>query len=154
LAAMSTIVLTVREEAAYVPPTVAAPPTFGGRVAAAFGDSVGWLRWIGEWLGVGLVAVAPWVPPAAAGGRRVRGGGRGGVGPPGPRRRAPPPPTFGGRVAAAFGDSVGWLRWIGEWLVLALVAVAPWLPLAAAGGLLLRWGVRTAMTPPAAKAAP
>lgn len=62
LASLSTIVLTLREESAYVPPTVDAPPTFAGRVSASFGGSLGLLQLAGEWVVIAVVAAAPWLP--------------------------------------------------------------------------------------------
>jgi hypothetical protein len=88
LAAMSTVVLTVREEANYVPPTVAAAPTFGGRVGAAFGESVGLLRSAAEWVVVALVAAAPWLPLAAVAGWLLRRGVRAAMTPPAARPTA------------------------------------------------------------------
>ena len=82
LAAMSTIVLTIREEVNYVPPTVAAAPTFGGRVRGAFAESFGLLRSAGEWLVIVLVAAAPWLPLAVGAGLLLRWGVRAAMTPP------------------------------------------------------------------------
>lgn len=49
-----------------------------------------------------------------------------------------PPPTFGERINTTFASSLGILRTMGEWLVLFLVAAAPWLPLIVVSGLLAR----------------
>lgn len=50
----------------------------------------------------------------------------------------PPPPAFGETVAGTFDRSVGVLTDVGKALVIAAVAVAPWLPFVAVAGLLLR----------------
>jgi hypothetical protein len=59
MAAMSTITLTVREDASYVPPTA---PTFGSRVTDTFDSSLRALRNFGEWAALVAVALAPWLP--------------------------------------------------------------------------------------------
>ena len=65
LTALSTIQVVLREEANYVPPTVEpppAPPTFGGRIGAAFAGSVDLLRQVGETVAIVVTAAAPWLP--------------------------------------------------------------------------------------------
>ena len=62
LTAMSTITLSVSEDAAYVPPTTPEPPTFRSRVTDTFADSFGMLRNFGEQIGLVLVALALWSP--------------------------------------------------------------------------------------------
>lgn len=64
-AAFSTITLSLREEANYVPPTAdppPTPPTFGDRVAKTFAGSWGLLVAVGEWIALVGVAVGPWLP--------------------------------------------------------------------------------------------
>jgi hypothetical protein len=60
LAALSTIVLGLREEAVYVPPTVETPPGFRERLSSTFRESLGQLLNVGEWFAVVVVAFAPW----------------------------------------------------------------------------------------------
>jgi len=63
-AALSTVMLNLREEANYVPPTVEpppAPPTFGERVAKTFAASWGMLVTFGEGLALFGVAIGPWL---------------------------------------------------------------------------------------------
>ena len=60
--ALSTITLSVSEDAEYVPPTAPEPPGFRSRVADTFANSFGLLRRFGEQIGLILVALAPWSP--------------------------------------------------------------------------------------------
>lgn len=62
LSALSTIVLSLREEVNYVPPTVEAAPTFSARVSGTFGESLGLLQQLGEWIVLTATAAAPWLP--------------------------------------------------------------------------------------------
>ena len=57
------------------------------------------------------------------------------------------PPTYSTEVAGTFSRSTDSLFAIGKGLGLIVVAVAPWLPFALVGGLLLRWGLRWAARP-------
>jgi Domain of unknown function (DUF4349) len=54
-------------------------------------------------------------------------------------------PSFGTSAGRTFGDSVGALESLGKGLVLAVIAVAPWLPIVLIGLLLVRWTVRRSM---------
>jgi hypothetical protein len=63
-AAFSTVTLSLREEANYVPPTAdppPAPPTFGERVSKTFAASWGMLVTFGEGLALFGVALGPWL---------------------------------------------------------------------------------------------
>lgn len=59
MAALSTVTLTAREDASYVPPTA---PTFGSRVSDTFDDSVTALSDFGKGVALFAVALAPWLP--------------------------------------------------------------------------------------------
>jgi hypothetical protein len=59
MAAMSTVSLTAREDASYVPPTA---PTFGSRVSETFDSSVATLSDFGKSVALIAVALAPWLP--------------------------------------------------------------------------------------------
>jgi Domain of unknown function (DUF4349) len=54
-------------------------------------------------------------------------------------------PSFGTSAGRTFGDSIGALESVGKGLVLAAIAVAPWLPFILIGLLLVRWAVRRSM---------
>lgn len=62
LTSLSTITLTLREEADYVPPSAEPPATFGDRLSRTFDGSVELLRKLGEAVAIGLVAVGVWLP--------------------------------------------------------------------------------------------
>lgn len=56
---LATVVLTLREEKDYVPPSA---PSFGGRAGRAFRDSADALVQCGENVALAAVAVVPWLP--------------------------------------------------------------------------------------------
>jgi hypothetical protein len=73
LAALSTITLTLRETEEYVAPSAPKPlaeASFSDRVGGTWSASLGALRTLGEWVGLVVVAAAPWTPIAL-----VAGGG-------------------------------------------------------------------------------
>jgi len=59
LTALTTVSVSFREIKNYVPPQA---PTFGGRVASTFSDSVEALGEFGRWLVLIGAAVIPWLP--------------------------------------------------------------------------------------------
>ena len=54
-------------------------------------------------------------------------------------------PSFGTSAGRTFGDSVGALESLGKGLVLAAIALAPWLPIILIALLVVRWTVRRSM---------
>lgn len=62
MTSLSTITLTLREDAAYVPPSVPQEPTFTVRVEETFTNSMTVLQRLGEGVGLAIVAITPWLP--------------------------------------------------------------------------------------------
>lgn len=62
MAAMSTVTLSAREDAAYIPPAPEAAPTFADRIGSTFGGSVKALTDFCKAVVLFFVALAPWLP--------------------------------------------------------------------------------------------
>jgi hypothetical protein len=67
MAAMSTVTLSAREDAAYTPPLPEAAPTFSDRIDTTFGGSLTALTNFGKAVVLFFVALAPWLPVIVVG---------------------------------------------------------------------------------------